>query len=98
MFESRISAGATDKLLGLEKPHAKTVAVSYDMVGHEKKCVERYWQLAKKQNSAVVQSLNSLLGRPSLQEGRFGDSRRTVTSILSDYLKYVLYFGTIWYT
>ena len=29
MFESRISVGATEKLLGWKKPHAKTVAWSY---------------------------------------------------------------------
>ena len=34
MFESRISAGATEKLPGLENPHAKTMAWSYDMEGH----------------------------------------------------------------
>ena len=28
MFESRISAGATEKMSGWEKPHAKTVAWS----------------------------------------------------------------------
>ena len=39
MFESRISAGATEKLPGWEKPHAKTVACSYDMEGHAPKCV-----------------------------------------------------------
>ena len=33
MFESRISAGATEKLPGWEKPHAKTVAWSYDQKG-----------------------------------------------------------------
>ena len=33
MFESRISAGATEKLPGWEKPHAKRVAWSYDMHG-----------------------------------------------------------------
>ena len=36
MFESRISAGATEKLLGWEKPHTKTLAWSYDMEGHAK--------------------------------------------------------------
>ena len=35
-FESRISAGATEKLPG-EKPHAKTVAWSYDMEGRAQK-------------------------------------------------------------
>ena len=42
MFESRFFAGATEKLQGWEKPHAKTVAWSYDMEGHAQKCVERY--------------------------------------------------------
>ena len=31
MFESRISAGATEKLPGWQKLHAQTVAWSYDM-------------------------------------------------------------------
>ena len=48
MVESRISAGATEKLRGWEKPHAKTVAWSYDMEGHAQKCVERYCELANK--------------------------------------------------
>ena len=34
MCESRIAVGATDKLPRREKPHAKTVAWSYDMEGH----------------------------------------------------------------
>ena len=42
MFESRISAGATQKLPGWQEPHAQTVARSYDMEGHSPKCVERY--------------------------------------------------------
>ena len=33
MFESRISAGTTEKLPGWDKPHAKTSASSYDMEG-----------------------------------------------------------------
>ena len=48
MLESRISAGATEKLPRWEKPHAKTVAWSYDMEGHARKCVERYCDLANK--------------------------------------------------
>ena len=46
MFESQIFAGATEKLLGCEKSHAKTVAWYYDMEGHAKKCVERYCETA----------------------------------------------------
>ena len=48
MFESRISAGATEKLPGWDKPRAKTSAWSYDMEGHARKCVERYCELANK--------------------------------------------------
>ena len=48
MFESQISAGETEKLLGWEKSHAKTVAWSYDMEGHAKKCVETFGELANK--------------------------------------------------
>ena len=48
MFESRISAGATEKLLGWEQLHAQTVAWSYDMEGHAQKCVERYCEVANK--------------------------------------------------
>ena len=48
MFESRISAGTIQKLLGCAKSHAKTVASSHDMESHAKKCVERYSELANK--------------------------------------------------
>ena len=48
MFESPISFGATEKLPGCEKTHKKTVAWSYDMEGHDQKCVERYCELANK--------------------------------------------------
>ena len=46
MFESRISAGATDKL-----PRSENIRISscsYDLDGHAKKCVERYCQSANK--------------------------------------------------
>ena len=56
MFESRISAGATEKLPGWEKPHAKTVAWSYDLEGHAKKCVERYCELANKKTEQLYKS------------------------------------------
>ena len=57
MFESRISAEATEKLPLLENFHAKTVARSHDMEGCEKKRVE-------KDREAFVQSLNALFERP----------------------------------
>ena len=46
MFESRISAGRTEKL-----PFPQNIRISswsYDMEGHAKKCVERYCELANK--------------------------------------------------
>ena len=46
MFESRISAGETEKL-----PYSENLPISswsYDMEGHTKKCVERYCELANK--------------------------------------------------
>ena len=46
MFESRISAGATEKL-----PCSENIRISswsYDMEGHAKKCVKRYCELANK--------------------------------------------------
>ena len=46
MFESRISAGATEKLPCLE--NIRISSWSYDMEGHAKKCVERYCELANK--------------------------------------------------
>ena len=46
MFESRISAGATEKLQYSE--NRRISSWSYDMEGHDKKCVERYCELANK--------------------------------------------------
>ena len=52
MFESRISAGATEKLSGWEKPHAITVAWCYDVEEHAQKCVERHCELANKKRQS----------------------------------------------
>ena len=53
MFESRISAAANEKLPGWEKPHAKTVAWSFDMEGHARKCMDRYCELAHKKTEQL---------------------------------------------
>ena len=58
MFESRISAGGLEKL-----PFSQNTRISswsYDMVGHAKKCVERYCELANKTYTATLQSIYSL--------------------------------------
>ena len=46
MVESRISAGGLEKLPFSQ--NLRTSSWSYDMVGHAKKCVERYCELANK--------------------------------------------------
>ena len=48
------------------------------------KRVGRHCDLANKKNGAVIQSLNSLLGRPQLQEGGTGNGWRIVQSVLAD--------------
>ena len=58
MFESRISAGANEKL-----PCSENMSISswcYDMGGHAKKCVERYCELGNKNDSTALQSINSM--------------------------------------
>ena len=60
MFESRISAGAAEKLpetKATEKPDDEMISSwSHDVECHAKKCVERYCELAKKQLSNYVKS------------------------------------------
>ena len=46
MFESRTSAGRTEKLSYSE--NFRISSWSYDMEGHAKKCVERYCELTNK--------------------------------------------------
>ena len=48
VFESRISAGAKEKLPCSLKSDSNISSSSYDMEGHAKKCVERYCELANK--------------------------------------------------
>ena len=61
MFESRISAGATEKLPGWDKPRAKTSAWSYDMEGHARKCVERKCELANKKTEQLYKVFHPCL-------------------------------------
>ena len=66
MSEPRIFAGATEKLPGWEKPHAKTVAWSYDMEGHARQCVERYCELAHKKMEQL-----DIVSSPCLDDHQF---------------------------
>ena len=54
MFESRISAGGLEKL-----PFSQNNRISswsYDMVGHAKKCVERYCELANNSTKYLLRA------------------------------------------
>ena len=46
---------------GWEKPHAKTVAWSYDVEGHAQQCVERYCELANKRTEQLYKVSNPCL-------------------------------------
>ena len=48
MFESQMSAGATEKLPDSGKMNSSVIPWSYDMEGPAKKCVERHCESAKK--------------------------------------------------
>ena len=52
--------GATEKLLGCEKSHARTVAWSHHMERHAQSCVERYCELVNTKNIAATHSFKSL--------------------------------------
>ena len=66
MFESRISAGATEKLVVSGKSDANISSWSYDMEGHAKTCVERYCELANKKAEQLYK-----VSAPCLDDHRF---------------------------
>ena len=64
MFESRISAGAKDKLLETRasgKPNANSSSWSCDMESHAKKCVEDIANWQKKQLNSYTKSQHHAL-------------------------------------
>ena len=63
MFESQVSAGATEKVPGWRKTsRKKTVAWSYDMEGHAQKCVERCCELANKKTEQLYKVSSPCFG------------------------------------
>ena len=52
-FPTHVLLEGTEKSPEWEKPHAETVAWSYDMEGHARKCVERYCELANKKTEQL---------------------------------------------
>ena len=86
---SRISAGDFEKLPGWEKPHAKTVAWSYDMERHAQKCVERNCELANKKTEQLYKvSTLCLDGRQIRKEEleSVGELSEVCSQIVLNYL------------
>ena len=72
LFESRISAGATEELPCSGKPDADISSWSYDMEGDAKKCVERYCELANKTPQQLYKVTTPCLGDHQFKEEDLG--------------------------
>ena len=83
MFESRISAGATEKLPCLE--NLSISSWSHDMEGHAKKCVERYCELANK----TIQQLYKV-STPCIDDHHFKEETKSVGELSSTCSQIVL--------
>ena len=96
MFESRISAGATEKLPCSENLHISSW--SYDMHGRscQEMCGTILW-VGEQNDSTTLQSINSMHWWPSFERRRIEIRGRIVTSILSDCSEMLL-LGTCWKT
>ena len=68
MFQSPTSAGAAEKLPGWEKTRTKNSRVVIRYGGTRGKMRRTVLRIGEQKDRAVVQSLKSLLGRPSFQE------------------------------
>ena len=94
MFESRISAGWTEKL-----PFPQNLRISswsYDMEGHAKKCVERHCELpTRRRNNSTKYLLPASM--TTLQRRRNEICWRIVTCMLSNCSE-MLILGTNWKT
>ena len=94
MFESRVSAGATEKLPGWEKPDSKTITWSHDMEGHAHKCVEIYCELANKKTEQSCR-----VSRPCLDHHFKKEELQPVgelSKVCSQNRPEVSVFGTHW--
>ena len=95
MFESRISAGATEKL-----PCSENIRISswsYDMEGHAKKCVERYCELANKTTQQLYK-----VSTPCIDDHLFKEeelkSVGELSKVRSQNCSEMLILGTYWTT
>ena len=95
MFESRISAGGVEKL-----PFSQNIRISswsYDMVGHAKKCVERYCELANKTTQQLYKVSTPCIDDHHFKEEEMKSVAQIVTNMLSNCSKMPV-LGTDWET
>ena len=80
MFESRISAGAKEKLptKASGKPDAEMSSWSHDMEGHAKRCVERHCELANKTTQQLYK-----VATPCMDDHQFKEEENESTGELS---------------
>ena len=92
MFESRISAGATEKLPCSE--NLRISSWSYDMEGHAKKCVGRYCELADKTTQQLYK-----VSTPCIDDHHFKEeevkSVRELSKVCSHIVLKCLYLARI---
>ena len=97
MFESRISAGAKEKLpiRAPGKPDAETVSSwSHDMEGHAKKCVERYSELASKTTQQSYEVATPCMDDHQFEEDE-GESVGELSPVCSQIVLKCLYLARI---
>ena len=93
MFESRISAGTTEKIPCSE--NLRISSWSYDMEGHAKKCVERYCELASKTTQQLYKVSTPCIDNH--QRRRIEIRGRVVKSMFSNCSEMFI-LGTYWKT
>ena len=100
MFESRVSPGATDKLLYSGKLGANMSSWSYDMEGHAKKCVERYCEMANKTTQQLYKVSTPCIDDHHFKEeelGSVGELSKICTQIVRKCLYLAIIGGLIFY-
>ena len=84
-------------MLGWEKPRAKTVAWSYDMEGHARKCVERYRELANNKVEQLYKVSSPCLDDQQFKQEELESVGSIITSMLTNCLLMSV-LGTNWET
>ena len=99
MFESRIFAGAMEKLPQTKatvKPDAETISSwSYDMEGHAEKCVKKYCELANKTTQQFFKIATPCMDDHQFEEEEIEISWRIIYSLLT-HVSEMSVFGSYW--